>query len=293
MCPVLLPTLEDLGRRALVRRGARSVWYPTTHGLLHCYDVQGHGTLPDVVLLHGLATSATSFAPLLHQLKPHFGRVVAPDHLGHGFSGGRQRALGAEEVRGATTEVLLRCIGEPAILVGNSMGGALAVDFAMHHPDRVRGLVLVSPAGAPFSEPEWQELRAAFDVVGRGGAMNFFHRIYRRPPWVLKLIAHELPAHFRRPALRALLGGSAPGATSSPVGLAGLRMPVLVLWGAADRLLPPSHLEYFRKHLPAHARFEQPPDFGHSPHLDSTRALADYIVRFGRLVASAAERAAP
>lgn len=282
MRPLLLPAAEHFGRRALTRLGARSSWLPTRHGHVHYYDIAGMGKLPTAVLLHGLGTTATAFAPLIQRLSPHFRHVIAPDHLGHGFSSGRERALSPQEVLEATTETLLRTIDEPALVVGNSMGGAVALKFALQHPTHVRGLLLVSPAGAPFTEEQWQEIRETFDLNSRRQAMQLFHRIYHRPPWVLRLLAHELPAHFHRPAVQSLLASAAVSTHVAPDELRALKAPILLLWGTSDRLLPRSQLSYFRQHLPPQARIEEPARFGHSPHLDASDAVGDYVVRFAQ-----------
>lgn len=272
---------QELGRSTLVRRGVRSCWYPTRQGHIHYYDAAGAGELPPTVLLHGLGTSATAFAPLLGLLRPHFRRLLVPDHLGHGFSAHHQQAITPHDLLAATTEVLLRSLAGPAILVGNSMGGALALHFAAAHPDRVLGLMLVSPAGAPFAPAEWEELVRAFSIESRRDAWSLFHRIYHRPPRALSLFAHELAAHFSEPAVRGLLA-RADNADVTAQQLHDLTMPVRLLWGPSDRLLPPSQLAYFERHLPPHAEIARPPNFGHSPHVDAPRALADEVLRFSR-----------
>ncbi len=57
-------------------------------------------------------------------------------------------------------------------------------------------------------------------------------------------------------------------------------MPVLLLWGKDERILPRDHLEFFRRHLPEHARFEEPEGFGHAPYLDDVDAVARRILSF-------------
>lgn len=274
---------QELARAALVRRGVRSRWYPTRRGHIHYYDAPGGGDLPPSVLLHGLGTSATAFAPLLGLLRPHFRRLLVPDHLGHGFSAHHHQAITPDDLLAATTEVLRGSLDSPAILVGNSMGGALALRFAAEYPDRVLGLLLVSPAGAPFTPTEWAELVSAFSIESRRDAWSLFHRIYHRPPRALSLFAHELGAHFSEPAVRALLA-SATNSGVTTQQLRELKMPVRLLWGASERLLPASQLAYFERHLPAHAEIERPPDFGHSPHVDAPRALAEEVLRFARTI---------
>lgn len=288
MPPLVLSAAENLGRFALKQRGARSLWQPTARGYLHYYELRGKGSLPPLVLLHGLGTAATAFAPLLAHLRPHISRVLAPDHLGHGFSGGHHEALTPDDVIHATSEALLSSLDEPAILIGNSMGGALALKFAASHPDKVRGLVLVSPAGAPFEASDWNGLTQAFDIRCRAQASALFARVYHSPPWFLPLVAHEISDHFGRPAMRSLLASPSTSALVTPDELASLRVPILLLWGRSDNLLPRQHLDYFRRHLPSRAQVEEPEAFGHSPHLDASKPLADYIVRFGREVATEA-----
>lgn len=282
MRPFLLPLAERVGRRALWRRGAKSQWLMTRYGRMHCYDVAGSGELPTVALLHGLAAAATPFGPLFMRLRPQVRRILAPDHLGHGFSAGRSAPLTANSLLGATAETLDRLLTEPAIVVGNSLGGAVAVRYALARPKNVRALVLVSPAGAHCQDHEWRELKRAFDMTCRADAHVFFRRVYHEPPWFLGLFAHELPAAMATAPVRSILLGACNATALRPEELAALQMPVLLVWGAEERLLPDSHLDYFKAHLPAGTRIERPDGFGHSPHIDAPDGLAELIVDFTR-----------
>jgi pimeloyl-ACP methyl ester carboxylesterase len=282
MRPFLLPLAERVGRRALWRRGAKSQWLMTRFGRMHCYDVAGAGSLPTVVLLHGLAAAATPFGPLVMRLRPDVRRILAPDHLGHGFSAGRSAPLTAASLLGATGETLDRLLTEPAVVVGNSLGGAVAVRYALARPKNVRALVLVSPAGAHCEDHEWRELKSAFDMTCRADASTFFRRVYHEPPWFLALFAHELPAAMARAPVRSILLGACNENALRPEELAGLEMPILLVWGAEERLLPDSNLAYFKRHLPPGTRIERPDGFGHSPHIDASDGLASLILDFAR-----------
>jgi pimeloyl-ACP methyl ester carboxylesterase len=277
-----MPLAQRVGRRALWRRGAQSQWVETPHGRMHCYDITGTGKLPPVVLLHGLATDATPFGPLLMRLRRDVRRVLAPDHLGHGFSAGHSGPLTPDSLLEATTQTLDALLNEPAIVVGNSLGGAVAVRYALKSPEKVRALILVSPAGAHCEDHEWRELKQVFDMSCRADAALFFRRLYQQPPWFLSLVAHELPAAMASPAVRSLLSGASNATALCPDELAALEVPVLLVWGQADRLLPESHLDYFARHLPTGTQIERPEAFGHSPHIDASQALASLIVRFAR-----------
>jgi pimeloyl-ACP methyl ester carboxylesterase len=273
---------QRLGRATLRWRGVRSRWLPTATGPLHAYDARGCGDLPPTVLLHGLGSAATSFGPLIMRLQRDVRRVVAPDYPGHGFSSAAAPPLTAEALFASVSTALDSLIDEPALVVGNSLGGAVALRYALARPDRVRALVLVSPAGAQATDDELRALKGAFDITSRSDAMSFLRRLYPHPSGFVPLIAHELPAAFARPAIRDLLASAGNDDAPAPDALGTLRMPILLLWGREERLLPDSHLAYFARHLPKHTVIERPAGFGHCPQVDACEELAERIVSFGR-----------
>jgi pimeloyl-ACP methyl ester carboxylesterase len=281
MRPVLIPAMERLGRAGLRSRGLATREVPTRLGPVHVYDGPGGGKMPPLVLLHGIGASATPFAPLIGRLLPHVGRIVAPDYPGHGFSADPPGEITPALLFEAMTEVLDGLLEQPALLVGNSLGGALALHYAIERPSKVAGLVLLSPAGAPSTDLEWRELVGSFDVRSRADAMKFFDRLYHRTPLLARLVAHELgTAAIGRPAVRRLLATATNADFHPPESLAGLRMPLLLVWGMEERLLPTSHFEYYRRHLPPHAVLERPDRLGHIPQGDSPTRVANRILRF-------------
>src|SRR5580704_4388379 len=191
MRPVIIPLMERLGRAALRRRGLGARNLETALGPVHCYDGPGKGSLPTVVLLHGIGSSATPFAPLMALLQPHVRRIIAPDYPGHGFSAQPPTAITPEALFEAMAGALDGVLDEPAIVVGNSLGGALALHYAITRPERVARLVLLSPAGARSTDEEWRQLVASFDMRSRADAVVFLERLYHRMPLVARLIAHE------------------------------------------------------------------------------------------------------
>lgn len=283
MKPVLITLAERVGRMVLRRRGVVSRTMATPHAELHVYDAPGRGFLPPTVLLHGIASAATPFAAVVERIRGEVQRVIAPDYPGHGFSEDIAHTT-PERLFGSVAHVLDELLHEPAIVVGHSLGGLVALTYAIQRPEKVRGLMLVSPAGAHSTDEEWSELREAFSIKNRRQAQVFTDRLYHRAPWFLPLLAHELPATVGRRAVRDLMAAASNEGLPQPDALAALPMPVLLLWGQSERLLPDSSLAYFRKHLPAHAVIERPEGFGHCPHLDDPEALAARIVAFARSV---------
>jgi pimeloyl-ACP methyl ester carboxylesterase len=279
MRPLLLPVAERLGRFAMRRRGIASRWIDTEHGKVHVYDARGTGSLPPIVLLHGIGSAATPFGPLVGRLQRQSCRVVAPDYPGHGFSQ-HHGTLTPQSLFDSVRAVLDTLRVGPAIVVGNSLGGAVALQCAIERPQSVLGLVLVSPAGAHASAEEWRDIKRTFHLSSRTEARAFLDRIYHRTPWFLPLLAHEFPAALARPAVRDLLTAASNDHLPAPAALEALPMPILLLWGQSEKLLPDSHLAYFTRHLPKHAIIERPPAYGHCPHFDDPADLSRRIVTF-------------
>lgn len=282
----LLSTVERAGRWVLNLQGFRSRNVATAGGSLHAYDARGPRDLPTIVLLHGLGSAATAFGPLLTRLLPHAGRVTAPDLPGHGFSPAPSERLTPAHLYSSVSEALEALVPEPMVLVGTSLGGALALRYALEHPARLAGLALISPAGAPMTAGEWDELRDVFAIDSADGARRLLERLYHRAPWYLPALAPGLREVMQRAAVRDVMGAASPDDLPAPDSLRSLSMPILLLWGQSERLLPASSLDYFRRHLPAHALIEEPAGFGHSPHFDDPTRLAARLLAFARSCAA-------
>ena len=276
----LLSLVEHGARFVLNRRGFNSLSVPTDAGTLHVYDGRGPAVLPTVVLLHGLGSTATAFAPLLTRMLPGAGRLVALDLPGHGFSETPSGRLTPERLFNAVSGLLDGLVSEPMILVGSSLGGALALRYAVERPGRLVALALVSPAGARTSPSEWDELLDAFKIDSVADAHRLLARLYHRAPWYLAALAPGVRDIMKGAAVRDVVRSATFDDLPLPDSLSALKMPILLLWGQSERLLPPSSLAYFRRHLPSHAIVEEPAGFGHSPHVDDPARLGERLLAF-------------
>jgi len=130
-------------RRASRPSRPRPLAVPLADGPVHYLDFGGSG--PDIVLVHGLGGSHANWLAVAQDLTEH-GHVVALDLAGHG----RTRSSGRGASIGANRRLLGRFLDEVAhgraVLVGNSMGGYLALAEAAAEPAKVSSLVLVGPA---------------------------------------------------------------------------------------------------------------------------------------------------
>jgi pimeloyl-ACP methyl ester carboxylesterase len=280
--PSIVPLVERLGRAALVRDGHRARHIATPAGDLHVYDARGHGPLATTVMLHGIGATATAYAPILRRLQRRTRRVIALEYPGHGFSGPPAKRLSPDVLFEGVTHALDELLEEPAVLCGNSLGGAVALHYAVTRPSRVRALCLVSPAGARVTDDEMNALLRSFDLATRADALEFLGRIYHRVPRWWPLLAHELLTLFARPAVRDLLETATVEHAPTAEALRALTMPILLLWGESERLLPESALTYFRANLPPHSVIERPEACGHSPHLDRPRWIGERFEQFIR-----------
>src|SRR5690349_4225165 len=185
----LLPLVERAGRFALNRRGFASRTVHTPLATLHAYEASGSGQLPTTTVLHGIGSGATAFGTALARIRPHVRRIVAPDLPGHGFSGAPTRTLTPDALFDSLSAALDQLVDEPMILVGNSLGGALGIRYAVEHPDRVLALVLTSPAGARIPDDEWRALVRAFRIESSAQARQLLLHLYHRAPWWVPAIA--------------------------------------------------------------------------------------------------------
>ncbi len=244
---------------------------------IHTLEFQGGGTLPPVVMMHGLGSCGVHYADLVRRLRGEVRYIWAPDMPGHGLSSHSGERIGDwERFRNA----LDARVDAPAMVFGNSLGGLSAIRYALERPERVLGLMLVSPAGARVSDDELRHFVSGLDLDSHAKALDFTDRLFVDRHPLRHLIALGVRARFARPGVRAILDGLDQADLLEPEKLAQLDMPIHFIWGGAERILPKAQADFFRAHLPAHTEFESPHSFGHAPFIDHPRQVAQRIRAF-------------
>lgn len=261
-------------------QGYQSLWVKTPVGRVHVLDGRGHGRLAPVVLLHGMSATATEYGPLLRRLRHKARRVIALDLPGHGFSDMPWEGMSGPVLRAGLVAALDAVLDEKAWIFGNSLGGLGAIQYALLRPEKVKGIVLCSPGGAPMSGEELEGLLSDFRIHSHAKALDFIERVFARPPLFKHLFAWGARQSFGRAPIRQLLACATTSDLLHAAELRQLSVPVLLLWGRAEKILPRSHFQFFCKHLPEHARIEEPEDFGHAPFLERAYELTTRIVEF-------------
>jgi pimeloyl-ACP methyl ester carboxylesterase len=277
----LLSTAQKALQQYLKARGALSELIETGGQSLHHYVVRGKGRGGPVLLVHGLGGSANGYYRLLFSLARRFSAVHAVDLPGHGFS---------PEARGGPLplEGQLECLEQyasdvvrhPALVVGNSLGGAMSLRLARRRPDFVRALALVAPAGARMTAEGFEDVRRALLVKTTRDAAALTRRLFHRLPVGWLLFSSELRKMYGTPAVRKVFTDATSDMHLTPQELAVLQMPILVLWGESDRLLPADGFDYFRTHLPRHAQVELVKGFGHVPQVERPIQVLRRLIRF-------------
>lgn len=270
--------LERISGAALRALGARTVTVPTSAGTVHAYDFRGAGA-GTFLLVHGIGTASTAYTAVVRGLRRKAARIVAIDLPGHG------RSAAAADVAPATLRAGLREAAdaladpaEPAVVLGTSLGGALAAGYAIERPAQVRALVLVSPAGAPLTAAEIDELRVRFALRTRADGVRFLGELLHAPPWYIRAFAGSLARQIGRPAIQDFFGGlSEEMEFLAREDLGRIAAPVTLLWGKSDRILPRSGLAFYRDALPAGTRVVELDGVGHSPHFEAPGLLVRHL----------------
>lgn len=269
----------EAGRASLRFQGFSSEHVATSRGRVHVYRARGTGSAPPLVVMHGIGSTATAFGPVMKALLPRVSSIIAPELPGHGFSD-EVRPMDTPTVLATLVEALDRVLDRPAIVFGNSLGGAAALRVARDLPSKVAALVLGSPGGARMDDAALKRLLGAFDLRSHADALALVHRLFHEVPWYAPAMAPLVRMLFAREPVRALIGSFRVDDLLTPGELAALRMPVLLMWGRSERLLPRESFEFFRAHLPPHAVVEEPDEFGHCPQLDRPALLTARLAAF-------------
>ncbi len=210
------------------------------------------GSGRDIVLIHGNPASTYSWRKVIEPLAAHY-RVHAIDLPGYGFSDKPDGASYAPDWMAAHVVGYLDSAGiAQAVLVGNSMGGHVATEAAILHPERVAGLVLIGAAGLPRPDPpqplafrlaQWPILGPILRALpGRGRVREGLERAVYDPSQITEADVDAYYAPLRTAggdnAFIARLGHRVPD--DRPAQVRTIRAPTLVLTGDTDRLVPPS-----------------------------------------------------
>ncbi len=244
---------------------------------------------PAVILLHGFGASLDTWEPWAQALSSRF-RVIRFDLPGFGLTGADPTG---DYTDARSMQVLLGQMDQLGLdragIVGNSLGGRIAWNFAALHPDRVSRLVLVAPDG--FASPGFEYGRATDIplmmqallpyVAPRSMLKANLAAAYARP----EALSEATVTRYRdmmlapgvRPAILARMSQTIlrdPG----PI-LAGIQAPTLLLWGETDGMIPITNAADYLRLMP-NATLVRLPNMGHLPFEEDPAGSLPSVERF-------------
>ncbi|MGB9489744.1 MAG: alpha/beta hydrolase [Terriglobales bacterium] len=260
-------------RKRLARAGFVKTTVPTSAGP----QIVWHGgSGPLLVLLHGAGDQAGTW----HKTAPDLARkysLVMPELAGHGESAPPSGPLSIGTILGALDQVLDSAPwkSQSFILAGNSLGAWMAMLYSRTHADRVSRLLLISGGALRSEQAEVtllpknrEEARKVFDAILDPSSP-------RPPAFVLDDVVRIAKGG---PIARiAAMAADIPGYTLDGK-LAGFPVPVDIIWGASDELIPIDYAREMEAQLPA-ARLTVIERCGHIPQLECPERLLETLHR--------------
>ena len=266
----------------------------TLHGRSVSYAEGGAG--PVLVLIHGMGGSSENWRTVVEPLaRDH--TVIVPNLPGHGHSGPSAGDYSVGGLAAGIRDLILLLGHRRATLVGHSLGGGIAMQFAYQFPEILERLVLVSSGGLG---PEVSPLLRAASLPGAGpfiattapliGAIAARLRRLEstRPPLSTDLIevthGYGLLADRQRRAafldtVRSVIGIGGQRVSAVDRLYLAEAVPVLIIWGGRDRLVPVHHAEHAHREIRG-SRLEVFEAAGHLPQLEEPARFVEVLERF-------------
>lgn len=245
---------------------------------VHVRD-EGKRDGPALLLIHGSNSSLHTWEPWVKRLGGTY-RIISLDLTGHGLTGPHpKRDYKVETTVGVVDAVMMKLGVARFAVAGNSMGGWVAWNYALAHPEKLSALVLVDASGAP--EAQGTAIPIGFRIAQSPALRPVFMHITPRA-LVGKSLSQSVTVQsvvtdaaitrywelLRYPGNREATGDRQRAyphrVPATREQMARLTMPTLVMWGADDGLIPASAADWFASSIPG-ARKIVYPNIGHIP----------------------------
>jgi len=253
--------------------------YPILEAYGYRYLDAGPATdLPPIVLLHGLLGEVSNWMPTIEALAAHHYRVITPVIPLDNLPLNQTNMQGVVEYVRAFTEALR--LG-PMVLAGNSMGGQVALLYALNHPESVVALILSGSSGIYEVETGTTTFRRQDrDFIRERAALTFYDPVHVTDELVEK--SYNL-ANDRNRALRILKLARSSQRESLNDQLGQIVVPTELIWGRDDRITPPDVAVAFQRSLP-NADLHFIDRCGHAPMLERPTPFNQLTLAFLRKI---------
>lgn len=252
---------------------------------------QGSGN-QTVILIHGLGGALHEFNPLAERLASKY-HVLSFDLPGFGLS---DAPIHTKDIQQVYTDfmgfILENYAQDSCFVIGNSMGGMIAWNTALLHPNQVQKLVLLAPAGYDMLEiaeknAEWIDqthikfllAKGAAPFIAKSNVEMCFYNDENIDPYLFQRKYGMMNKEGNLDYLRQLAQYKDFMDTSA---IQKITTPTLLIWGTEDEIIPYSHAERFARDLPNNT-FLTYENCGHAPMLEELEKCATDVVKFFEL----------
>jgi pimeloyl-ACP methyl ester carboxylesterase len=270
----------------------------TLHGQKVCYRMAGEG--PAMLLVHGITSSSNVWVELMEDLVEAGFTVIAPDLFGHGASAKPKGDYSLGAYASGVRDLMGMLGFECANVVGHSLGGGIAMQLAYQFPEYCERLVLISSGGLgrevspllraatlPGSELVMPMIVRNWGVRAGGAVSGLLERfgieagphLREMGRGYASLVEADAQSAFVE-TLRAVIDPGGQKVSAMDRLYLAERMPVLIIWGERDSIIPVEHARKAHAEIP-HSRLVEIPEARHWPQLDQPRLvcreLRDFI----------------
>ncbi len=274
----------------VTRSSAPGQFAELADGMVH-YEIAGPSDAQTVVLIPGFSVPYAIWDPTFDALVESGFRVLRYDLYGRGYSD-RPDTTYDQDLFDRQLMNLLGALGidKPIDLVGLSMGGAISVVFIDLHPEMVKKLCLIDPAGLPWKQSFNARLAQA-PVIGElimglmgdnvlvSNLRNYFHGDRGYAELKQKFLDQMQYVGFKKALLSTLRSGVTTGAVEAYQKVGKRGYPVMLVWGREDRVVPFELSERVTELIP-NVEFHPINEAAHIPHYECPKVVNPILIEF-------------
>ncbi|VFJ13133.1 alpha/beta fold hydrolase [Candidatus Nitrosocosmicus franklandus] len=264
--------------------------YKTVNGMNIKYDEYGTNNKDHILFIHGLGSSSLVWRDIPEALSSKFHSIVI-DLVGSGESDKPKEnytiSFFSKFVKDFINEISISA-GEKISIIGHSLGGYIALDFALRNKEKIDKLILFDSSGllsspTPLLVEYHNAVKTADANLRRKKITKVLGDLYAHPSRLLPIVV-DLFIYFieKKGAVEAFESAYAYS-TSNIIDVKQMHklsdLRCLILWGEKDKLIPISYAEQFKKHL-ASAELEIIKDAGHAPFVEKPAIVYQILIDF-------------
>ncbi len=264
--------------------------YAKVDGFQISYDEFGKNKHKRLLFIHGLGSSSIVWRDIPEALSEHF-HTISIDLIGFGGSD-KPKADYTINYFSQFIKNFLRKIGindqEKICIIGHSLGGYIATEYAIENREQIEKLVLIDSSGM-LDQPTQlleQYLNAALETdpfVRYSNLKKVFESLFANPFLLLPIIVDLFISVIEKPGAKHAFKSAFRNSTTTSINLERLKqikdIPSLIIWGEKDNLIPLIYAKNFRQIL-SNAQFVLIPNAGHSPFVEKTAIVYQKLLTF-------------